>query len=291
MYNLEQLRMFVETVDQGSFSACARQLGKAQSAVSQGIANLEIDLNTQLFDRSTRKPGLTDSGQRLLSHARAVLQQSYEFQATAAAIQRQEESSITLLVDDSLFAPQLSKLLLDFAEQFPATRMQVNSVSAMDIGELLVNQQGDIGLGFVDLDFNFQLDLCFIGNLPFLPVCHHQLDLAKCEEIHPQHLTSHRQILFSGQSSRSNPHVPQISAKAWSCNSFYNGLALIRQGLGWSYLPQHLVQADIDSGELVALNFAFDYKTWAPAIDILTPKNQVRGPALSWLYQQLKDVF
>ena len=101
MYNLEQLRMFVETVDQGSFSACARRLGKAQSAVSQGIANLEIDLNTQLFDRSTRKPGLTDSGQRLLSHARAVLQQSYEFQATAAAIQRQEQSRITKLLDDS----------------------------------------------------------------------------------------------------------------------------------------------------------------------------------------------
>ena len=48
MYNIEQLRMFVEAVEQGSFSASARKLGKVQSAVSQGINNLEIDLNIQL---------------------------------------------------------------------------------------------------------------------------------------------------------------------------------------------------------------------------------------------------
>ena len=62
MYNLEQLRMFIETAESGSFSACARRLGKVQSAVSQGIANLEIELNTNLFDRTSRKPSLTPHG-------------------------------------------------------------------------------------------------------------------------------------------------------------------------------------------------------------------------------------
>ncbi|WP_211217128.1 LysR family transcriptional regulator [Psychromonas hadalis] len=74
MYNLEHLRMFVESAQSGSFSACARKLGKVQSAVSQGIANLEIELNTTLFDRSTRKPSLTPQGERLLPFARSVLQ-------------------------------------------------------------------------------------------------------------------------------------------------------------------------------------------------------------------------
>ena len=56
MYNLDQLNMFVTAAKLGSFSACARKLGKVQSAVSQGISNLEIDLDVTLFDRSTRKP-------------------------------------------------------------------------------------------------------------------------------------------------------------------------------------------------------------------------------------------
>ena len=43
--------MFAYAVELGSFSASARRLGKVQSAVSQGISNLEIDFNTTLFDR------------------------------------------------------------------------------------------------------------------------------------------------------------------------------------------------------------------------------------------------
>lgn len=44
MYNIEQLKMLVLCAELGSFSACARNLGKVQSAVSQGIANFEINL-------------------------------------------------------------------------------------------------------------------------------------------------------------------------------------------------------------------------------------------------------
>jgi DNA-binding transcriptional LysR family regulator len=92
MYNLEQLKMFVETADSGSFSACARRLGKVQSAVSQGIANLEVDLDCQLFDRSTRKPSLTKEGFRLLEYAKAVLLQNQEMQLAAQAISNQQSN-------------------------------------------------------------------------------------------------------------------------------------------------------------------------------------------------------
>ena len=50
MYNIEQLKMFVYAVELGSFSGSARHLGKVQSAVSQGISNLEIDFNSRNED-------------------------------------------------------------------------------------------------------------------------------------------------------------------------------------------------------------------------------------------------
>ena len=43
-WNLEQMRLFVSVAEQRSFSAVARQQRKAQSAVSNGIALLEADL-------------------------------------------------------------------------------------------------------------------------------------------------------------------------------------------------------------------------------------------------------
>lgn len=49
-FSIEQLQAFVASAEQGSFSAAARHLGKAQSVVSAAIANLEADLNLSLFD-------------------------------------------------------------------------------------------------------------------------------------------------------------------------------------------------------------------------------------------------
>jgi hypothetical protein len=56
MLSLEQINMLVLSAELGSFSACARKLGKVQSAVSHGISNLEVDLGVELFDRSSRSP-------------------------------------------------------------------------------------------------------------------------------------------------------------------------------------------------------------------------------------------
>lgn len=62
MLTTEQLEAFVASVETGSFSAAARQLGKVQSGISQQIMNLELDTGLQLFDRSGRYPQLTALG-------------------------------------------------------------------------------------------------------------------------------------------------------------------------------------------------------------------------------------
>ena len=59
--NQEQLLMFQTVMETGSFSAAARKLGKVPSAISMSIANLEIDLNLNLFDRIGREPIPTDA--------------------------------------------------------------------------------------------------------------------------------------------------------------------------------------------------------------------------------------
>ena len=53
---LDQLRTFIAAVDEGSFSAAGRKLRRAQSVVSQTLANLEAQLGVKLFDRSGPLP-------------------------------------------------------------------------------------------------------------------------------------------------------------------------------------------------------------------------------------------
>ena len=83
---LDQLRTFIAAVDEGSFSAAGRKLRRAQSMVSQTLANLEAQLGVKLFDRSARYPRLTEEGRSLLADARTVADNVDEFKARARAI-------------------------------------------------------------------------------------------------------------------------------------------------------------------------------------------------------------
>src|ERR1700742_3140788 len=71
--SLDQLRTFIAAVDEGSFSAASRKLLRAQSVVSEAVANLEAQMGVALFDRSGRYPKLTPAGMVLLADARAVV--------------------------------------------------------------------------------------------------------------------------------------------------------------------------------------------------------------------------
>ena len=70
---LRQLATFVAVAEEGSFTRAADRLHVVQSAVSAGVRNLERQLGTRLFDRSTHRVERTDSGRALLPEARATL--------------------------------------------------------------------------------------------------------------------------------------------------------------------------------------------------------------------------
>jgi DNA-binding transcriptional LysR family regulator len=69
---LDQLQVFLAVAESGSFSAAARMLGRAQSAVTYAVQRLEQQVGTQLFDRSGYRPTLSAAGQALLPRARRI---------------------------------------------------------------------------------------------------------------------------------------------------------------------------------------------------------------------------
>ncbi|SPF77980.1 LysR family transcriptional regulator [Pseudoprimorskyibacter insulae] len=70
---IDQLRAFVATAQTGSFTAAAEQMGISNRLTSKYVAELETRLGTRLLQRTTRKVGLTPSGQDLLARAPALL--------------------------------------------------------------------------------------------------------------------------------------------------------------------------------------------------------------------------
>ena len=73
MENVVRLRAFARTVEAGSFSAAGRQIGATPSSVSRHIAELEDELGTRLFHRTTRKLSLTETGSLYYDHVVGIL--------------------------------------------------------------------------------------------------------------------------------------------------------------------------------------------------------------------------
>ncbi|POX57140.1 LysR family transcriptional regulator [Streptomyces sp. Ru71] len=71
---LQHLRAFCEVADELSFTRAAKNLNYAQSSITAQIRSLESTFGVPLFDRSRRQVTLTTAGERLLPHARRILQ-------------------------------------------------------------------------------------------------------------------------------------------------------------------------------------------------------------------------
>src|SRR5258708_24310253 len=96
--SLDQLRAFIAAVDEGSFSAAARRLHRAQSAVSELVSNLEAHIGVQLFDRTERYPKLTQAGVLLVADARTVVANVDVLKARAKGISGGLEPELSAVV-------------------------------------------------------------------------------------------------------------------------------------------------------------------------------------------------
>lgn len=290
MYNLEQLRMFVETADSGSFSACAKRLGKVQSAVSQGIANLEVDLNCQLFDRSTRKPSLTQEGTRLLEYAKAVIVQNQEMQLAAQAINHQTETHLTLAVDSGVVLPKLMDCIAHFSQLFPSTQVNILTGASSEVLNWVKQGEADMGLMFANATLHRGVNLSYIGSLAFYGMCHKDHVLASQGPATETQLINHRQIIAKDWANTGSDQFIALGPNNWYANNFNEVKTLITNGLGWGYLPEHLAKDALVSGDIIKLTLSFDHKPWNTPIERITPKNKPSGPALSWLSDAVTNV-
>ena len=87
--NLDQLRAFVEVAERGSFTAAAKVLNLSQPAVTHQLHELERRFKVALVERLGKRAHLTQAGEKLIEHARQLLDEDSRAQT---AMQRFDDA-------------------------------------------------------------------------------------------------------------------------------------------------------------------------------------------------------
>src|ERR1700691_5052544 len=122
--SIDQLRTFIARAGEGGSAPPARRLRRAQSVVSQTLANLEGQLGVKLFDRSGYLPVLTDQGRALLANARAVAGDVDLLKARAKNLAGGLEPELSVAVDVTFPDAIFTAAVAAFQKEFPATLLR-----------------------------------------------------------------------------------------------------------------------------------------------------------------------
>jgi DNA-binding transcriptional LysR family regulator len=288
--SIDQLKVLLTVVDSGSFTAAAKRLGRAVSAVSYTIANLEQQLGVSLFDREqTRTPKLTEAGFAVLSKARVVAVGIDDLRASVRALLKGVEAEVTLVVDVMLPSERLVDVVRAFEASFPTVKMRLH-VEALSAVAQLVRQGGAmIGVGGGLLDVEPDLELIHIGDVEMIPVAAPNHPLALSRPNVPGAARHHRQLVLTVRTPFSEgPDVGIFSAETWRLADLGAKHDLLLAGVGWGNMPEPNVRADLAAGRLVRLELP-EAKSGRYSFQAMYRTDQPPGPAAAWLIQRFVD--
>jgi DNA-binding transcriptional LysR family regulator len=290
--SLDQLRAFIAAVDEGSFSAGARKLHRAQSAISELVSNLEAQIGVVLFDRSERYPRLTPAGVLLLADARSVVSNVDLLKARAKGISGGLESELAVVVDVLFPIEAITESARQFREHFPRTPLRLY-VEALG-GAYKPVLDGGCSLGIV-------------GSLPIVPdtmtaerlqgvamimVAAREHPLAQIKgTVSKAQLAKHVQLVLTDKTElTAGRDFGVMSPLTWRLGDLFAKLAFLLKGLGWGGMPLHAVNQALLEGRLVKLSVEdlSDEGLILPMSAVYLTATPP-GPAGRWLIERLKQ--
>ena len=124
--NANDLILFAQVMDSGSFSAAAERLGLPKSTLSRRISGLETELGERLITRSTRKLVITEFGSEILEHARRMVDETECTMAFALNRQATPQGTLRVSFPPDFFEHALAEFLPLFSEKHPNVRLELD---------------------------------------------------------------------------------------------------------------------------------------------------------------------
>jgi len=257
MQPLEGFYYFSQVADHGGFARAARALSIPKSRLSRHVAALEAKLNVRLVNRSTRRFVVTEVGQEVYRHARAMLAEADAAMEAVEFARAAPRGLLKVSCPVALAQSYLARIVPEFLRQYAAIRLQLHvSNRRVDV----LNEGFDVALrvrarptgedGLILRSFG-ETDELLVASPAYL---------AGTQQItEPAQLSAHPTLDYAGELDRSRwelvgpqgavvqaEHAPRIV-----CADFLVLHAAVLAGLGIARLPESVVREALQQGELI----------------------------------------
>ncbi|MBX6424813.1 MAG: LysR family transcriptional regulator [Variibacter sp.] len=148
MNKLQAIKAFTHVAERRGFTAAAKKLGMSASAVTKSIARLEDELGTQLFNRTTRRIALTDSGQEFYERCVRILADLEDAETAIRESNATPQGRVRIVMPFSFGRVTFVPALPEFYRRYPDIVLDVSfSDRAVDLiqeGYDLAVRTGDL---------------------------------------------------------------------------------------------------------------------------------------------------
>ncbi|CAG9260686.1 LysR family transcriptional regulator [Paraburkholderia unamae] len=250
---LDDMRIFVNTVDAGNFTAAGHRLRLSKQFVSRRVAALEADLGARLLVRNTRKLAVTDLGQDFYERAKRILADVAEAEQAMSDRRSEPRGLLKVSAPMSFGMAHLSPLVAEFLREHPDVRFD------MDLSDRTVDV---IGEGFdMALRIGRLADSTLVAqkliDVRMIACCSPGYRRRRREPQTPAELAQHDCLPYGQQGRAPWEFIVDGVRTPFEVHGPLraNNGEVIRDaaiaGLGICYLPDFIVGGSVDAGLLV----------------------------------------
>ena len=261
--DINYFREFLMLAETNNYLEAADYLYVSQSTLTRHIQSLEAELNTQLFNRSTRRVELNSHGKLFMPYARQIVQIQNEYTNALANHKKMIDSKLTVGTVPFMVQYNVTNLFVRFRSHFPSVYLEVNEEDSFTLKNMLRRNQLDCAIAWDSENPEIESDFKMIPYtedtlVAVIPNTH---SLAKHDSIRLEDLRTESLLLTSEKSAMYECAVNACSEAGfvprigYTGNQLDNLVHVAGSGLGIALLMRKVAEkAADDSVKIVPID-------------------------------------
>src|SRR5579859_7480144 len=127
--DLNNLRLFVEVIEHGSFTAAARSIGVQTSKLSRRIRALDEELGVRLLNRTSRSLSLTETGRQFYQHCLALVAESRAAKEIVDQTRAKPRGTVRISCPVALLGSGIAGIISRYLQDNPQVQVLVDATN------------------------------------------------------------------------------------------------------------------------------------------------------------------